>query len=214
MKEVESLIDTLAGDLQPVRPVAARLWQQALLWLALSAAYVALMTALTGPLRPGALQQLAAHPRFLAECLAGVAAILALALVGFRSAIPGALSRKALLLAAGLTLVWVLNYVVGLASPTLEPSMLGKRPHCYLETLMLGLPPVLAAIYWQQRLFPLRPLVSAALVGLAAGMLPALYMQVACMYAPGHILMWHILPGALMGGLAPLMLLPVLRYRR
>ena len=32
-------------------------------------------------------------------------------------------------------------------------------------------------------------------LGLAAGMLPALYMQIACMYLPAHILQFHILPG-------------------
>ena len=35
-------------------------------------------------------------------------------------------------------------------------------------------------------------------LGLAAGMLPALYMQLACMYEPTHILSMHILPGLLM----------------
>ena len=32
-------------------------------------------------------------------------------------------------------------------------------------------------------------------LALAAGMIPALYMQIACMYAPAHILQFHILPG-------------------
>ena len=35
-------------------------------------------------------------------------------------------------------------------------------------------------------------------LGLAAGMLPALYMQLACMYEPLHILTLHILPGLAM----------------
>jgi hypothetical protein len=39
-------------------------------------------------------------------------------------------------------------------------------------------------------------------IGLAAGMLPALYMQLACMYEPSHILGYHILPGLLMVGAA------------
>ena len=33
------------------------------------------------------------------------------------------------------------------------------------------------------------------LLALAAGMIPALFMQVACMYDPSHILLLHILPG-------------------
>ncbi len=213
MNERDMLIDRLADDLQPVRSVGPRLGRGTLLWLTLSAVYVAAMTALIGPLRPGAMEQLVTHPRFLAECLVGALAIAVLARVGFRSAIPGALSRRALAIAAGLTLLWLLNYVVGFVSPALEPSMLGKRPHCYLETLILGLPPALAAVYWQHKLFPLRPMLSAALIGLAAGFLPALYMQIACMYAPGHILMWHILPGMVVACLAPLALVPGLLRR-
>jgi hypothetical protein len=41
---------------------------------------------------------------------------------------------------------------------------------------------------------PLAPLRSAALIGLAGAMLPALFMQFACMYDPAHILHFHILP--------------------
>ena len=213
MKEVSSLIDQLAGDLQPVTPVSRRLGPGILLWLGLSTAYVVLLSSFLGPLRPGALDQLLAHPRFLLECLLGVAAITVLAQAGFRSAIPGAVSRGWALVAAGITLLWLINYPLGYISPALEPSMLGKRHHCYLETLILALPPALAAVYWQRRLYPLRPLYSAAAVGFAAGMIPALYMQIACMYAPGHILMWHIMPGALVALLAMLPLVPGL-WRR
>ncbi|WP_075999503.1 NrsF family protein [Pseudohalioglobus lutimaris] len=202
MKEGSSLIDKLTDDLQPVRPVGRGLGLGILLWFCLSTAYVVTTSSLLGPIRPGVLDQLLAHPRFLLETLLGVAAIAILAQAGLRSAVPAALPRHWLLFTLGVTLLWLLNYPLGFFSPSLEPSMLGKRPHCYLETLILALPPALAAIYWQNRLFPLKPLQSAAIAGLAAGMIPALYMQIACMYAPGHILMWHILPGALMALLA------------
>lgn len=213
MKDTGSLIEQLAGDLQPVRPLGRRLFAGTLLWLGLSTAYVVGMSALLGPTRPGAFEQLTAHPRFLLECLLGALSIVLLAQAGFRSAVPGAISRGWVIAAAGITLLWLVNYPLGFISPALEPSMLGKRPHCYLETLILALPPALGALYWQRRLYPLRPLHSAAVVGLAAGMIPALYMQLACMYSPAHILMWHILPGALMALLTPLILLPALRRK-
>ncbi len=73
--------------------------------------------------------------------------------------------------------------------------MLGKRPHCFVETLFYALPPLVLGCYLTRRLFPLRPLRTAMAVGLAAGMLPALYMQLACMYIPDHILKFHIAPG-------------------
>jgi hypothetical protein len=213
VKEGTSLIDHLAADLAPVSRAGRGLGPGILLWLGLSTAYVAMLSSYLGPLRPGALEQLLTHPRFLFECLLGVIAIIIVAQAGFRSAIPGAASRGLAIAAIAVTVLWLLNYPLGFVSPALEPSMLGKRHHCYIETLFLALPPALAAVYWQRRLYPLRPLYSAATVGFAAGMIPALYMQIACMYAPGHILLWHILPGALVALLATLPLLPGL-WRR
>ena len=84
-----------------------------------------------------------------------------------------------------------------LAYPALEPSMLGKREHCVVETFLFALPPACLALLLSRRFFPLRPVYSAFLFCLAAAMLPALYMQLACMYVPAHILQMHILPGLL-----------------
>ena len=54
----------------------------------------------------------------------------------------------------------------------------------------------MAAGWWlMRRLYPLRPLHSAAALGIAAGLAPGLYMQLACMYDPGHALLFHYLPG-------------------
>ena len=73
--------------------------------------------------------------------------------------------------------------------------MLGKREHCVWETFIYALPPMLLAFVLTRRLYPLQPVHTAMYFSLAAGMMPALYMQIACMYAPAHILQFHILPG-------------------
>ena len=73
--------------------------------------------------------------------------------------------------------------------------MLGKREHCVWETFIYALPPMLLAFVLTRRLYPLQPVQTAMYFSLAAGMMPALYMQIACMYAPDHILKFHILPG-------------------
>ncbi len=75
--------------------------------------------------------------------------------------------------------------------------MLGKRDHCVVEALLFGLPPALLALLLSYRFYPLRPVHSAFLFFMAAAMVPALYMQIACMYAPAHILQMHILPALL-----------------
>jgi uncharacterized membrane protein YdbT with pleckstrin-like domain len=64
--------------------------------------------------------------------------------------------------------------------------------------MVYALPPILVGIYLIRRLYALQYVRTAMSLSLAAGMLPALYMQLACMYEPAHILFLHILPGLLM----------------
>ena len=163
-----------------------------------------LASALLGRVRETALLQLQTEPHFLLESLLGLAAIMATTLVTFRAGIPGLASRGLALLAAVLLGAWLLNHLLGLSWPALEPSMLGKRPHCYLETLLLAVPPLVLALHWLGRMYPLSPRLAVLAAGLACGLLPALYMQIACMYEPSHILKFHILPGLLVAPLAML----------
>lgn len=172
----------------------------AISWFLLSAVYVVGVIHLFGPVRSGAFSQLATEPRFLLETMLGTMAILWVSLLAFRSAVPARLSKQ--FAAAGMVLMalWLAQYVIGFVSPALEPSQLGKRTYCYLETLVYSLPVILAGLYFVHRLHSLRPLRTAMSIGLAAGMMPALYMQLACMYEPLHILAYHILPGMVMVG--------------
>lgn len=196
MTRRDDLIADLSSDLQSVRP-AVNIDLIAAGWLLLSALYVIGVTHWFGPVRDNAFAQLASEPRFLMETLCGLLAITVTTLVAFRAAIPGALTAQFFALGAVLMLFWLSCYVVGLFSPALEPSMLGKREHCVWETFVYALPPVLLAFFITRRLYPLQPVQTAMSFSLAAGMMPALYMQIACMYAPAHILQFHILPGLL-----------------
>jgi hypothetical protein len=195
----ETLISNLSSNLEAVSP-PPNINRLATTWFLLSAVYVVAVTHLFGPIRPGAYSQLGTEPRFLLETMLGVAAILWISLLAFRSAIPAALSRRFVTGGLVLMMLWLVQYVIGLVSPALEPSMLGKRNYCYYETVVYSLPVILAGLFFVRRLYPLRPVRTAMSVGLAAGMLPALYMQLACMYEPSHILKLHILPGLLMVG--------------
>jgi len=195
----EILISNLSSDLAPVTPTRS-INRLALTWFLLSAVYVVVITHLFGPIRPGALSQLGTEPRFLFETILGVAAILWFSLLVFRSAVPAALTRQFAVAGLVLMALWLAQYVIGFVSPALEPSRLGKRNYCYFETLVYALPVILSGLFFVRRLYPLRPLRTAMSVGLVAGMLPALFMQLACMYEPLHILAFHILPGLLMVG--------------
>jgi len=197
MNNHEELITRLSEDLEPVAP-APDVNRLGMSWFLVSALFVVAITNLALPIRPGAYSQLAAEPRFLIETLLGVAAIAWTSLLAFRAAVPAALSRPFAMVGLALMVLWLAQYVVGLVSPALEPSELGKRPFCYLETMVYSLPLIVAALYLVRRLYPLRFTRTAMAFSLAAGMIPALYMQLACMYKATHILTFHILPGLFM----------------
>jgi hypothetical protein len=194
MNERDELILSLSRDLEPVSRVPS-VNMLALGWLLVSAVCVVAMIHLMGPIRPGAYSQLVSEPRFLFENLLGATAIAWVGLAAFRAAIPAALSKS--FAATGLILValWLAQFLVGLVSPALEPSQLGKRDYCWLETIAYSIPAILIALFGVRRLYPLRYVRTAMTLSLAAGMLPALYMQLACMYEPKHILVLHLLPG-------------------
>ncbi|MFT4823020.1 MAG: hypothetical protein ACJAUG_001180 [Halioglobus sp.] len=194
MSKHNAFIDGLAADLAPTGP-PRNIDRLAIVWLIMSTVYVAVVGHLLGPIRPDALAQLVNEPRFAIESLLGVVAIAMTGLCAFRATIPGALSKRFVVITAGVMVLWLMNYVVGLFNPTLAPSMLGKREHCSWETWFYAAPPALAALLIARGLFPLQPAGTAAGIGLAAGMIPALYMQIACMYEPRHILEFHVLPG-------------------
>jgi hypothetical protein len=194
MNNHEKLIENLSRDLAPVAPTP-NVNRLGLAWLVISAIFVVAITHLVDPIRPGAFDQLAAEPRFLLETLLGVAAIAWAGLLAFRSAVPAELTRKFAVAGLVLMALWLAQYVAGLVSPALEHSELGKRPFCYLETMVYSIPPILAAVFLARRLYPLHYTRTAMSLALAAGMIPALYMQIACMYVPSHILQFHILPG-------------------
>jgi hypothetical protein len=201
MNKHDILISNLSRDLASVSPLS-NINRLAIAWFLLSAIFVVAVTHLFGPIRPGAFSQLGTEPRFMLETMLGVAAILWTSLLAFRSAVPAALSKKFAATGMVLMALWLAQYVIGFVSPALEPSMLGKRDHCFSETLVYSLPVILTGLFFIRRLYPLRPVRTAMSIGLAAGMLPALYMQLACMYEPSHILGYHILPGLLMVGAA------------
>ena len=194
MDSRDELIAELSRDLPPVHraPSPNRL---ATAWFVLGAVFVAAATGLAGPVRPGAFSQLLAEPRFLLETSLGVLAIYWTGLVAFRSAVPAALNRRFALAGAVLMLLWLSEYVVGLVDPALPPSEQGKRGFCSLEVVAYSLPLIVAALFFVRRLYPLSLVRTALSVGLAAGMMPGLYMQLACMYEPVHILSFHVLPG-------------------
>lgn len=194
----DQLVDHLAADLRPVHRFSAG--AVLALWLGIAWAFVCLVTFATGDLRPGVIEQLRQSPRFLVECVLGLVVGIAV----FRNAIllslPGVMSwKRAAIVTVGLLGVWVGVYVYGLANPALEPSMLGKRPHCFVETFAFSSVPLVLGYWLVSRRTPIARGWTGALIGAAAASLPATIMQIACMYDPKHILQFHLAPVAIVG---------------
>ena len=213
MTSRDDLIASLSSDLAPVKPVGrVEVWASA--WLLASGLYVVAIIHLMGPVRPEAMAQLTSQMRFLAEMLIGATAIALLTLGAFRSSVPGLSYQRLTGLGAALLMLWISLFLVGLEWPALEPSMSGKRHYCVVETFLYAMPPVLLAYFILRRFYPLNMTRIAATVCLAAGMLPALYMQVACMYIPAHILKFHVVPGLAVGAAGAALALLVTRRAR
>lgn len=195
----DELITALAADLRPIGG-AGRTTRITLAWLAAAGVFSLLAILAGGPLRPGVAGQLADSPRFAAELVLGVVTIGALVAGAFRLSIPS-MRAPTVLVAVPLAMLaaWIGLYVYGLASPSLEPSMAGKRGHCILETALFGLPALVAGMVAARRLWPLHGAWIGFMFGLAAGAIPALIMQFACMYEAMHILTYHLAPGLALG---------------
>ncbi|OUS12054.1 hypothetical protein A9Q89_06955, partial [Gammaproteobacteria bacterium 53_120_T64] len=166
----------------------------ALLWLLSSVIYCLAVIHWLAPIRATAFSQLMTEPRFLLEMLLGFAAIVLTTFSAFQQTVPGAL-RPALKTTATMTvLLWIALNVYGLIDPALEPSTEGSRHYCVYETFIYALPPLLLAGLCARRRFVLELGSTGFGLGLAAGLIPAWYMQIACMYAPEHMLKFHLMP--------------------
>ena len=189
----DKLIASLKADLLPVQPLgsASRI---GLLWLLASVAYVLALGAGLGPFRPGFVGELLGAPRFSIEMILGSAALVCFLVVALLESIPGRAVGGLRRVGWLLLLAWLAQFVIGFVAPALEPSMLGKRDHCAWEAYLYSVPPLAWLIYLQRRRYVLEPVRAVLHSALAAGLIPALMMQVACMYEPGHILIFHVLP--------------------
>ena len=190
----EELIRELADDLAP-KPRLAPPRAAALGWLAMSLAFVALVTLAGGPLRPGVARQLASEPGFCIDLLLGALAGAAACFALMKLRIPGVVSgMRSALPALGLLLAWAAWQLIEHSSRAGPPSMLGKRDGCMLEILLFSALPLAAALFVARRAAPLERAWTGLLAGLAAGALPALAMQLACLDDPLHALTRHLAP--------------------
>jgi len=166
--ETDKLIQTLAADARPVRPLASPFARMAL-WLAVALPYIALVVIVISP-RADLLTKLT-DARFLIEQIAALATGIAAAVAAFASTVPG-YDRKVLLLQALPLAVWLGSlgegclktiWQFGLAGLSLQPDWF-----CLPAIMLVGAMPAAAMVIMLRRGAPLFPYLSAGFGALAA----------------------------------------------
>ncbi|MEN8161902.1 MAG: NrsF family protein, partial [Myxococcota bacterium] len=190
----EELIRELASDLAPA-PRLASATPAALVWLLAGVVVVAAITLATGPLRPGLSAEIASEPGLVVDLLLGALAAGAAAVALMRLRIPGlATGSRAAALPLLLFAAWGAWQLIEWTWQAGPPSTLGHRDHCAFDVILFALPPLALGLWLARRAAPLECGWTGLVAGLAAGVLPALAMQVACMEAPLHSLGLHLAP--------------------
>lgn len=191
----ESLISELSSNLEVTAPLAAPT-VRAGLWLSFAYLVSLALILATGPLRPGFMQQLMENPRVLLELILGLAIAPMTIYTAFQLSVPDEkyLKAKHLWVAFIPLGLLMISLFVGLWAPSMESSMIGKRDHCLLETLIFGMVPTLVAYKMLVKAFPWRKYWSASLLAMAAIAPGAALMHIACMYDAKHILIYHMVP--------------------
>ncbi len=163
----DRLIERLAADLRPVRPVSPG-------WLALGwvvvvvvfAVYLASMADLHAMMR----RLMAAPDMWLAALGSALTGLLAV-VAAFMTSVPGRSSRWALLPLPPLAL-WIWESGMGCARgwhlPGVHDARFGDSDHCFIFICGISLPLSLLLMALLRWTFPLRPNLTLALGGLAA----------------------------------------------
>ena len=177
----EDLIDNLVDDLQeykPVRPVAqvVGLWFLLLMLGGFSFALFA------GAFRENIGVQLGSSIRFSLEVVLFLSLSFLLAWRVLGSGVPGYKTKLVSLMAvaASISLAGLLSYSV--VHPALEVSMAGKRPHCFLESILVGSLISFSILVLLRRRAAFDKLSNGLISGAAGVLIMAGFMHTACMY--------------------------------
>ena len=190
----QELIDELTRDLPPVKPPPG-LGASSLVWLGLAWAIALVATWWIAPFRPGVGDQFLGSARFAFESVTGWAIGVFAIGAALHAGTPGGRPASKLALAVlGVAGLWFGLYAIGLVWPTFPASMEGKRSLCDMEALMHSALPLLIGFLVMRRRVVLDPRWTGLLLGIAAGSVPALIMNWACMYDAAHILQHHLVP--------------------
>ncbi|MGH9161034.1 MAG: NrsF family protein [Vicinamibacteraceae bacterium] len=169
MTRTDDLIRRLAEDIQPIQALAAP-WKRMATWLALSVPFLALAVLVMSPRA-----DLAARlwdSRFLIEQASALATGLAAAAAAFAATVPGSACARLALPLVPLA-AWLGTLAHGCVQDWLQfgPDGLSLRPDwiCFPAIALIGTGPAIVMTLMLRQGAPLRPRMTMALGGIAAG---------------------------------------------
>ena len=166
--DTEELIRQLAGAAEPVARLPAP-WRRTVLWLAIAVADIAMFVLVMSPRRD--LGVVLAHPAFIIEQLAALAAGIAAGFAAFASIVPG-YNRRVLLWPLLPLAIWLASVGGGCAAVWIQRGAAGLALEsdwaCLPVIAVIGAVPATAIVFMLRRGAPLSPQLTAALGGLAA----------------------------------------------
>lgn len=195
--DIGLLIDDLCKDVEPVQRVWSPLVRSAV-WIPACCLSIFLGFYFADAFRLSLLQQLSTAPRFFIECVVGIVAGAVAAFAMFESMVPGirwTTKRKLLVLLP--SFLFVALSLFSLVSPAMKPSWAGWRVSCETEILLAGSIPAVLCFILGLRAAPTNGAWTGILAVVASCLPAVVAMNLACMYAPGHILFFHIAPVAM-----------------
>ena len=212
----DDLIRQIAGANRPVQRLHPP-WVRALLWLAVSGAYVAFVVWLhpySPPFRPVTIMT----TQLMVEWSAALVTAMAAALAAFCSTVPG-YDRRILWLPVLPAAVWVATLGVGCVNDWLLFGARGLALRsdwsCLPPAIVIGSVPLVLILVMLQYGAPLRPRISVALAALAVAGLGNAGLR---LFHPGDasimILVWHVGVAFALTALAGLLGQMVLNWRR
>jgi hypothetical protein len=192
----DELIQQLAGDLEPVRPlrpIAVRVAG----WLALAAGSLATVMLLMGVRRE--LGDASDRADFAVEALLLLVTALSAAAGALVISVPGAersrLVRVVPLLAAVACVMWAAGELVFAAATGATTGRLTFAWHCVYKTTSVAAVPGVALFLMLRRAAPMHAVWAGALAVLATTAVGVLGANIICPNdRPMHMLLWHVTP--------------------
>lgn len=194
--DTNELIDALARDLKPVRPLLSP-FTRALLFSAVAAALVALVViALGGP-------RTAWGPDAIRDTELMSLAGLISAAAAFRLAVPDVRARKRDIALLGLAvMVWAAYCMQALMAPDVHLQAEPAAPDCLAGLAALSVLPLSLGLWMVWRACPVWRGLAGAAAWLSAASFAAAGMRFLCANdSLGHLLLWHFMPVLALGAI-------------